>query len=496
MTGTVGGSPQWSSNSAPDQARDRQHCGRYYDPHETAGIVFPDPVSALFGVEGLQVTDVQAGPDGTVEVWAVTDYPAAAGCPDCGTVSHRVHETVVTRPRDVRRAGDAVGLRWVKVRWKCDKVGCGRKTFTEWVPQLPPRCRITARLREQAGAEIARRGITPAEAARYAGISWPAAHQAFAAAADPVLDHAPPPVAHLGIDEHRRGRARFAADPQTGEYTLLADRWHTCFSDLSGQQGLLGQVQGRTADDVAYWLAGATSAWRDAIQVVCIDLSSIYASAVRRMLPHAVLTADLFHVVHLAVKAVGDVRRRVVRARYGRRGRSGDPEYGIKGLLVRNLEHLSAAQFAKIMDTLSSNRHGQEIAAAWIAKEKLRDTMNLRARVTGCTPCERDVRGRLFAFYDWCAQNDDIPELVSLATTISRWEDEITAAVITGITNATSESLNRLAKLEARLAYGFRNPASQRRRVRIACTRGYRRRSGTAASTRTRTITGRQPDPG
>jgi hypothetical protein len=30
--------------------------------------------------------------------------------------------------------------------------------------------------------------------------------------------------------------------------------------------------------------------------------------------------------------------------------------------------------------------------------------------------------------------------------------------VITGITNATAESLNRLAKLEARLAYGFRNP--------------------------------------
>jgi len=36
------------------------------------------------------------------------------------------------------------------------------------------------------------------------------------------------------------------------------------------------------------------------------------------------------------------------------------------------------------------------------------------------------------------------------------------------ITNATSESLNRLAKLKARLAYGFRNPANQRRRVRGA----------------------------
>ena len=66
----------------------------------------------------------------------------------------------------------------------------------------------------------------------------------------------------------------------------------------------------------------------------------------------------------------------------------------------------------------------------------------------------------LFAFYDWCARNDDIPELLSLARTVSRWENEIVAAVLTGITNSVSESLNRLAKLEARLAYGFRNPVN------------------------------------
>jgi transposase len=111
-------------------------------------------------------------------------------------------------------------------------------------------------------------------------------------------------------------------------------------------------------------------------------------------------------------------------------------------------------------------------------------------------PPGRAVRDRLFAFYDWCAQNDDIPELVSLAKTISRWEDQIVCAVLTGVTNATSESLNRLAKLEARLAYGFRNPRNQRRRVRIACTRGYRRRSLTANSKGTQSVTGRKPDPG
>jgi transposase len=206
-------------------------------------------------------------------------------------------------------------------------------------------------------------------------------------------------------------------------------------------------------------------------------MSSIYLSAVRRALPRAQVAVDLFHVVQLAVKTAGNVRRRATRVLYGRRGRSGDPEYGIKNLLARNLEHLTAEQFAKIIETLDASAAGQQAAAAWIAKEKLRDALNLRARVTGSTPCERNVRDRLFSFYLWCAGHDDIPELISLAKTISRWEDQIVCAVITGVTNAASESLNRLAKLEARQAYGLRNPASQRRRVRIACTRGTRRKT-------------------
>jgi transposase len=129
-------------------------------------------------------------------------------------------------------------------------------------------------------------------------------------------------------------------------------------------------------------------------------------------------------------------------------------------------------------------------------RAELRRALNLRARITGSVPGERDVRGRLFAFYDWCARNDDIPELLSLAKTVSRWENEIVAAVLTGVTNSVSESLNRLAKLEARLAYGFRNPVNQRRRVRIACTRGTRRRSRHAAARKTRLVIRRRHDPG
>jgi hypothetical protein len=40
-------------------------------------------------------------------------------------------------------------------------------TFTESLPQLPPRCKITRRLLGQAGCEVRDRGITPVEAARH-----------------------------------------------------------------------------------------------------------------------------------------------------------------------------------------------------------------------------------------------------------------------------------------------------------------------------------------
>jgi transposase len=450
--------------------------------------------SALLGLDGVRVAGVEDDGAGGLRVYAVSSA-ARAACPGCGRAPAAVKGWVATRPRDVAFGERAVSLVCFKRRLYCANVSCGAGSLTESLVQVPPRCRVTARLRGHAAGLVADGGRTVTQAGRECGLSWPVVHEAFAGRADPVLEQPPALVAHLGIDEHRRGRPRWQVSEVSGEYVLLADRWHTCFFDLSGDQGLLGQVEGRTADDAAYWLAQGSPAWRDAIHVVAIDMCSIYAPAVRRMLPAARLVVDLFHVVQLAVKMTGDVRRRVVREKYGRRGRSGDPEYGVKGLLVRNLEHLAPAQFAKVMDTLGADRRGQETAAAWTGKEKLRDVLNLRARVTGSVPCERNARDRLFTFYDWCAQHDDTGELATLARTISRWEDETVAAVLTGVTNARSESLNRIAKLEARLAYSFRNPANQRRRVRIACTRSTRR-SRAVPPRRPRLVTGRQPDPG
>ena len=81
---------------------------------------------------------------------------------------------------------------------------------------------------------------------------------------DPTLDQAPVPVAHLGY--------------------VLADGG-TPASSTGTDQGCWDRLEGRTTDDAAYWLAQAAPAWRDQVRVVAIDMCSIYASALRRMLP-------------------------------------------------------------------------------------------------------------------------------------------------------------------------------------------------------------------
>ena len=83
------------------------------------------------------------------------------------------------------------------------------------------------------------------------------------------------------------------------------------------------------------WCSAQPQCWREAVQVVAIDLSGAYRSGIRTALPHARVAADPFHVVQLANKMVAQVRRRETTQRYRRRGRRGDPEYAVKRLLMR-----------------------------------------------------------------------------------------------------------------------------------------------------------------
>jgi transposase len=114
-------------------------------------------------------------------------------------------------------------------------------------------------------------------------------------------------------------------------------------------------------------------------------------------------------------------------------------------------------------------------ALAHSAKEDLRHILDLRPNRSGKRPTANDVHNRWDALLAWCQTNQHIPELVSFQRTLTTWRQEIFNTVLTGASNAGSEGANRIQKLDARAAFGYRNPANQQRRARIATLRSRRR---------------------
>lgn len=428
----------------------------------------------LLGLEEVAVQRVELDDAGVRVVHVVTAGEAARGCRECGVVATRVKEVVVTRPRDLCVGGEPIYLVWHKRRWVCRESVCPLGSFTEQIPQVPARMRTTGRLRRSSGRAVADAGRTVAQAGRDHRLSWPVVHGEFKNYAAEVLPAEPEPASVIGIDETRRGKAVWVQNSETDKWELITDRWHVGFVDIAGDQGLLGQVEGRNSAAVVAWIMGRSEAWRQAVQYVAIDMCAIFRSAVRTALPRARIVVDHFHVVQLANNKLADLRRRLTWKTHNRRGRSGDPEYDNRRLLRSNAEDLTMEQIAEMeRDLTAAGTYGKQILAGWRAKEKLRALLAL-AR-TGVVRSQ--ISNRMFDFLSWCADRDYLPELKTLAETVQTWWSEIEAFILTKITNAKHEGLNRVIKLEARLAYGFRNPANQRLRSRCATTRASRSRA-------------------
>jgi transposase len=425
----------------------------------------------LLGLEGLGVIKVEKSGAALIVHVATLDEGARA-CPECGVVSTTRKDRRYTRPRQLPYGGRQVELRWHKSRWFCAEALCPRASFTEQVRQVPAGTRLTAALRREAGRVVADDGRTVIQAGRDLGISWPTAQAALERYAEHILPEQPPATEAVGIDETRRGKPVWRENAETGKWELVADAWHIGFVDAAGGQGLLGQVEGRNAASVATWLNLRPEAWKAQVRYVAIDLCATFRAAVRTALPHAQIVVDCFHIVQLAQRHLADLRRRLTWKHHGRRARKGDPVYVVRKLLRRNQEDLTASQLATLKAELTGmGTYGKQILDAWRAKELLRDLLRLTPRHAHTLPDREAVSAARYRFQAFCADRPYMPELVTLAETVDQWWDGIENYIKTGITNAASEGNNRVIKLEARKAYGFRNRGSQRLRSHCATTR-------------------------
>lgn len=335
-----------------------------------------DATTLLFGLPGLQVVNVTRRGDGTRIVDAVTDDDIAGACPGCGVFSTSRKQQTTTTPKDIPYGADRIILRWNKTRWRCREDYCQRGTFTDTIEQIPARARTTGRLRSHIGAAIGDAARSVTEVAYAFSVSWPTAHRAFVGHADARLTE-PAPVRALGIDETRRGKPRWEQCNDTGKWVRV-DPWDTGFVDLSGNQGILGQAEGRTTKTVVDWLYARTPEFREAIEYVAIDPAAVYAKAVRTpgLLPNAVLVVDHFHLVQLANTAVTKVRRRVTWELKDRRGGKIDPEWANRKRLLTGWERLSHKNFTRMWNALIDEDPSHQIVVAYIGKEELRTLLS------------------------------------------------------------------------------------------------------------------------
>ena len=440
--------------------------------------------TVLLGIPGLLVTAVTVTGDGQTLVEVITDpaVEAARCCPRCGKAATRVKEHPRTGPRDVFTGDRRVLLDWSKTRWRCGTPGCEQGTFTESLPAVRHRARLTSRLRTRLGEAVGDDLMPAAAAGRRYGVSDRTAARAFTAYADEQLaglDERQGPVAAAGVDEFRRGAPADRNDPETGEVTRTRSEWLTHLVDLDGG-GTLGLAEGRTAAAEKDLLTGHAShaavPGDGPVRHLPLRRPRRGHSRRRRLSPGQTRKPE--------------DRRRVPAAGLPHPARARGTRPAPPAALPAPLQHREPrpGHLATIIGVLDADADGQQIAAVWIAKEHLRDLLALRLTRTRVTPAPSAVRDKLASFYIWCADNDSVPEIKTLAKTISKWQQPVIDAVLTGYSNAKAEAHNRTAKLVARNARGFANPQNQIPRVRMATTRAARQARKEPRRSRSRTV--------
>ena len=399
----------------------------------------------LVGMAGF-VVGAQELVDG--ELWLFVETAAdVTGCPRCGTraVGHGRSRTAV---RDLPVAGRATVLAWAKRRWRCPDADCAVGTWSETTDEVAPRAVLTERARRRLAEMVNIDGDSIAAAAAEFGVGWHTANQAVADHTDPDIDDESrlDGVSAIGVDEKR-----FLNATPTRRTVFT-----TQIVDLDRGR-LLDVIEGRTRHVLSRWLTDRGDDWCTQIRLATLDPSAGYRAALDQHLPQATLVVDHFHTIRLANRAIDECRRRVQNHTLGHRGHKSDPLYRARRVLLTGYERLTEERFAWMQSLLAVGDPDGEVSACFIAKELLRDVF----AATG----EAHARRRMITFYLWCA-DADIPELTRLASTVSRWAEEIFAYHRTaGASNGRVENTHMLIEKTRRSAHGFTNPTNYRRRL-------------------------------
>ena len=386
----------------------------------------------VLGLPGYQITTIKIE-DGKVRI--VARYEGARACAHCGGTRLRSKGIYQRRLRH-----QDLGLRHSLLvveahKWHC--LECGRQS-RQRLPGILPWQRASEAFR-QAIFQQHLDGINRSLLGRREGIGAATVERHFrhGLARQFSEKHAPVCPAILGIDEHFFTRKK-------GFATTLCDlRNHTIYD----------VVLGRSEASLAAYLQGLQG--RDAVKVVCMDLSPTYRSVVKKYFPKARIVADRFHVIRLTNhhflacwKEIDPVASR---------------NRGLVSLMRRHRRHLQPQQKLKLQAYLTAQpalepiyRFKQHLCYLLLKKHRTRK--QCAALIPHLLRAIDQLRNAVF------------PYLVTLGETLHSWKDEIGCMWRFTRNNGITEGFHNKMETISRVAYGFRNFENYRQRVKVLCS--------------------------
>ncbi len=391
-------------------------------------------INNMLNLSNLKITDMNESiNDYRFLVETTSNSPSS--CPKCGTIANlykhgKKNQLFFDLPMYVKR----VGIYVQRQRYKCRECN---GTFFENLPDMDDNRSVTNRLMDWIKEASLEKTFT--SVAEEIGVDEKTVRNIF-------NDY----VAELEAQTNFRTPKWLGID----EVHLLKN--YRCVITDVENKSVIEILRKRNKDHVLSYLSKLQDI--DKIELVAMDMWNPYKSAVNTVIPHAKIVIDKFHVVKLANEALEKVRkanrqnvtakerRQLMRDRYV--------------LLTRSKD---LTDFDDQIKLQVWTQNFPLLGQAYELKEQFFDIYEAES-----------INGAYKLYQNWVK---NVPkELMTyfedLIKAMNNWEEEIFNYFNSPITNAYTESLNRLIKIMNHVGRGYSFEAL---RAKILFTQGYRK---------------------
>ena len=387
-------------------------------------------IEALLGLPEFRVMDQVIGPKRLDLHLERRDTSIV--CPRCQTSCSRVQDSRPRRIRDLPILERPV-LLWLHLRrFECQE--CDHRPW-EKSDTFSAHVKWTERLYQQVRAEFLG-GCPGGELARRYGLSE---RTVFRWTFERSRGGRPRKLGRaIGIDEYSRRKGH---------------RYNTSIVDLDKGRPI-ATFKGRRADDVIAWFKSRPPVELDQVEVVVLDMSKTYASAIKALFGESVEVIDRFHGVKLAVDALDEVLRSVQKQL--------DPE-DAKALKKLRRRWLTSANQLNVDELIARYEWRRRFPQL---REMINWVQDLRLWFEH--KYEKPAREALLKLIERASASPQEP-LKRLAGTLTRWFEPIVHYIRNRYSNGITEGFNNKIKLIQRMAYGLRNEHNRRKRIIAWC---------------------------